>query len=196
MSYRLVLSPALTEGGAAKDFGENIFLEQLDAEYKVFLFYYPGNLVDAAMEKKLKGLGGISGKNLFVNIGRLNDPSLDKIAKSFSIRNYPVVVVTATSPLASPPEEHLSAFALLDNKAILSSPERTCECVQALMNLFLQGKVSEAVSHAKWAQRAAATERLVQMLAGPLKALGGFIAGRDLTVSIAEGKFELKKSGG
>ena len=78
----------------------------------------------------------------------------------------------------------------------ISSPDRTYECLQTLVSLFLQGKVAEAVSQAKWTQRAEAVKALAQLLSGPLKAIGGFIADRDIAVSVAEGKFELKKSGG
>jgi hypothetical protein len=196
MGYSLVLRARSDGEPGAKDFGENVFLDDLSADYKVFVFYYPGAMVDEAMENKLKDLGRITGKNVFVNIGRLNDPQLSKIVSQFHIRNYPVVVVTALAGLASPPDEFLSAYARLDSKHLLGSPERTYECVQTIASLFMAGSVAEAVSKAKWTQRTEALKALAHFMSGPLQAIGGFIADRDISVSVAEGKFELKKSGG
>lgn len=194
MAYKLVFAERPAED--RKDFGENVYLDGLPADYKVYAFYYAGTMSNKPLEDKLRELGDITGKNLFVNIGRLSDPRHDEIVERFAVKKYPVIIVTAIDALASPAGEYLSAYARLDSKHLLDSPDRTIECIQELFNLFMQGKVSEAMSHAKWEQRANLVARLGYFFAGALKGLRDFIAERDISVSVLEGKFELKRSGG
>jgi hypothetical protein len=196
MSYDLVLRTQRQTDPTARDFGEDVFLDGLSTDYKVYLFYYPGALIDDAMEDKLKELGRLCAKNLFVNIGRFKDPQFSKIVSQFEIKNFPVIVVTAVSDLASPPDGSLSVYVRLDSKHLLSSPDATYKCLQTVLSLFLQGKVSEAVAHAKWTQRAEAAMAIAPFIVNAMKAVAGFIADHDISVSIAQGKFELKRSGG
>ena len=194
MTYKLVFVERPTE--SQKDFGENVYLDELPADYKVYAFYYAGTMSNEPLEEKLRELGDITGKNLFVNIGKLSDKRYDEIVARFGVKEYPVIIVTAVDSLATPAGEYLSAYVRLDSKHLLDSPDRTIECVRELFNLFLQGKVAEAVSHAKWEQRAAVVVRLGHFFTGALKGLRDFIAARDISVSILEGKFELKRRGG
>jgi hypothetical protein len=193
MAYKLVFAERAAEG--RKDLGENVYLDSLPVDYKVYAFYYAGTLSNELLENKLRKLGDITGKNLFVNFGKLSDPRHDEIVERFGVKKYPVIVVTAIDPLASPAGEYLTAYARLDGKHLLDSPERTIECVQALFNLFLQGKVSQAISQAKWKQRKALVADLGQFFAGALKGIRDYIVETDITVSVVEGKFELKHSG-
>jgi hypothetical protein len=66
----------LTEpkGERTKDVGENVFLDDLSYSYKVYLFYYPSALPNEVLEDRLRRIGEMTGRNLFVNIGRLDDP--------------------------------------------------------------------------------------------------------------------------
>jgi hypothetical protein len=82
---------------------------------------------DLALEARLRKLGEITGKNLFANIARLNDPQYSRVSKKFGIRSLPAVIVTAEGALASPPGEYRSAYARPDDKRLLASPERTAE---------------------------------------------------------------------
>ncbi len=191
MAYELVIQEA-----PGKDVGDNVFLQNLPAEYKVYLFYYPGAMPDERLEKALRNLGEMTGKNLFVNIGRLNDPEHEKIVGRFEIKNYPVILITAVGSLAAPQGEFCSAYARLDSKRLLGSPERTVECVQELFNLFLRGEVAKAISQAKWKQRAELAAVLGRYITDALKGLKDFVASRDISISFLEGKFELKRSGG
>jgi len=191
MPFRLVLKDAPTENG--KEVGENIFFDNLPFDYKVYALYYPAAMLDEALEAKLRDLGAITGKNLLVNIGRLNDPELGKIATRFEVKKYPVIVVTAIDALASPTDHYLSAYARLDSKHLLDSPDRAAQCVQSLFNLFIQGKVSEAIAKAKWRQRQELVALVTDCFIGALRSLGGFVAERDISVSLVEGKFELKR---
>ena len=104
MTYRLVLTETFDQ--KTKDVGDNVFLDDLSNEYKVYVFYYPEITPNEVLKKKLRLLGDISGKNLFVNIGRRNDPNFNKILNKFEIRDYPVIIVTAITNLASLRAEH------------------------------------------------------------------------------------------
>ena len=194
MTFQLVLTEASAENH--KDIGENVFFDNLDTDYKVYLFYYPGTMADRALESRLRELGDITGKNLFVNIGRLNDKRHDQIVQRFDVKKYPVIIVAAEATLASSTDEYVSAFVRLDSEHLLASPERAVDLVQKIFTLFVQGKVSEGVRHAKWSQRRDAVGSLMHIFTDALKSVMGFVADRDISVSIFEGKFELKKSEG
>jgi len=196
MSYQLVFVQRPVEGEKTKDVGENVFLVDLPADYKVYAFYYPGDMGNEVLEERLRTLGHSTGKNLFVNIGQLNDPQFDKIVERFDIKKFPVIVVTAIDALASPAGEYLTAYARLDSEHLLNSPDRATKCVQELFNLFLKGNIREAMSHARWQQRKELLIILGNFIAGALKPVGDLIFKRDISISLLEGKFELKKHGG
>lgn len=199
MAYQLAITEEPSTG-PEKGFG-TVLLDNLPADYKVYLFYYGGAMPDDALEGALRKLGeDDTAQNLFVNIGTLGDPRFGEIASRFQIKKYPVIVMTAMDTLASPPGQYLTAFVRLDSSQMLRTPERTIACVREIFTLFLQGKVTEAISQAKWQQR---TELVLHIgsflggaLAGALKGLGDFIAARDLSVGVGAFKLELKKSGG
>ena len=178
-----------------KDSGDNILLADLSTEYKVYAFYYPGQPIDEDFETKLRALGNQAGKNLLVNIGRYNDPEYDSIVKLFGIKKYPVIVMTALEALAASRDENLTAYARLDSEHLLNSQERAVKCIENLFTLFVQGKVAEAVSHAKWAQRAEVLHVLGEVVGGALSKIGGLVFDRDIAISFAKVKLELKKSG-
>jgi|HubBroStandDraft_6_1064221.scaffolds.fasta_scaffold12255_6 hypothetical protein len=175
--------------------GENVFFNDVPPECKVFLFYYPGAMPDQDLESKLRALGQRTGTNLFVNIGWLNDPQYDKIVKYFAIQRNPVIVITAVPDLASPFQDFATIYARLDSTQLLSSPERTLDCVLKLFNLYIQGKVAEAVVEAKSRERKELLRLVTRFMVNALKSIGEFIAERDISISIVEGKFELKRSG-
>ena len=185
MTYRVVLAEEPSPG---KQVGDNVFLDDVPPNCRVYLFYYPGAMPDAALEKALRELGEIAGNNLFVNIGRLDDPQYDKIASHFSIKSLPVIVLTADASLASPSDSYLSSFVRIDNKSLLSSPERCVNFVQQIVNLFLQGKIAEAVSQGSRKGKLELLRSVGTFLADAMKSLGGFIADRDFSFSVAEGK--------
>ena len=194
MSYRLVLTekPAVE----AKVVGENVFFDDLPPSCKVYLFYYAGAMRNIPLEEGLRNLGEMTGQNLFVNIGRLDDPKFDEISRRFEIGTFPVVVITAVSDLASLVNEYLSAYARIDSKHLTASPEKTVQCAQEVFNLFLRGKVAAALGNAKSTQRKELLKWLGGLVTGVLKPILKFIEERDITFSLVEGKFELKKSGG
>jgi hypothetical protein len=194
MPFELVaIEPAMAGGKAV---GENILLANLSADYKVYAFYYPGQPPNAALEKQLRALGKDTGKNLLVNIGRFNDPEFDRVVKMFGITKYPVIVMTAVAGLAASQDETLTAYARLDNEHLLASPERTVQCVESLFNQFLQGDVAKAVSSAKWAQRLEVLRVLGGVVGAGLSKVAGLVFDRDISLSFAKIKLELKKKEG
>ena len=194
MPSRLVFEEAPDSAGS-RAVGENVFFNDLPQECKVFLFYYPAAMPDPNLESKLRSLGQRTGTNLFVNIGWLNDPQYDKIVKYFAIQKNPEIVMTAVPDLASPFQDYATIYARLDSTHLLSSPERTLDCVLKLFNLFIQGKVAEAVAEAKSRERKELLLLVTRSIANALKSIGGFVADRDISISLVEGKFELKRSG-
>ncbi len=193
MAYRLIFAEQPMPGRAV---GDNVFLDDVPLSYRVYLFYYAGSMADDALEVKLRHLGAQTSDNLFVNIGKLDDVKHDEIARRFEITKYPVIVLTATPDLASPPGSYLSAYARLDSDHLLNSPDETMRCVQEVFNLFIQGKVADAISRAKWSQRKELLGWLSHFVTDGLKAVLNFVNERDISVSLVEGKFELKRSGG
>jgi hypothetical protein len=67
--------------------------------------------------------------------------------------------------------------------------------VQELFNLFIQGRVSDAISKAQWQQRADLLAQIGNVFVKALQGFGDFILDTDICVSFVEGKLELKHSG-
>ena len=107
------------------------------------------------LENKLRKFGNIIGKNLFVNIGRLNDPNYKKIASRFEIRDLPVIIITAIDGLSSVKTEryYSTFFVRLDSKILLHSVDLTIKSIEQLFNLFIGGQISEALSQYRHDQR-------------------------------------------
>ena len=139
--------------GLTKDIGENVFLNDLSSKYRVFAFYYPPPIENEDLANGLRSLGDMTGENLLVNIGKLNDPSFEKIVEAFDIRKYPVVVVTATTDLAGMQKDSVTAFVRIDDERTLSDPAGTVEMVQEIYTLFLRGEIADALSKVKSKER-------------------------------------------
>jgi hypothetical protein len=193
VSYSLVLQPGRT-GETERAVGDDVFLRDMSSQYRVFAFYYPSAMPDVELEKALRNLGNSAGNNLFVNIGRLDDPDFESIVRAFSIQTFPAVVMTATAELAAPPNEYLNAYVLIDNATLLADPARTTRLIEGIFSLFLRGEIEQAASQATWAQRTAGVRVLARKVVEGLRHLGGFVADRDWKVSVVEGRFEMTKS--
>ena len=194
MPFQLILSQATEE--KTKDVGENVFLDNLPSDYQVYLFCYSGVMPVENLENNLRKFGQVTGKNLFVQIGRLNDPNYKQIAKKFSIKSFPVLIMTAIDQLASSPIDSFTAYVRIDNQTLLDRPDLTLQCIEKLFNLFISGKISEAMAQFKQEQRAAILARLKDIAYNALKGIGGFLKELDISWSVAEGKLEIKHKGG
>ena len=181
--------------GAAKAVGDHVLFANTPPDCKVYVFYYPGTMQSRDAEEALRRLGEIAGLNLFVNLGQLDDPQYDWIASRFQIRNLPVVIITGAASLASAEGESVTAYVRLDDKKLLSSGEKTGECVQELYNLFIRGEVAQAVSLAKGMRRAEMIRSIGDFLTRALKPVGTYLAGLEISYSLIEGKLTLKSQG-
>jgi hypothetical protein len=193
MSYQLILKRG---GEGRKRVGENLFLEDLATDYPCYALYYPSEVSNAPLETALRRLGEATGGNLFVNMGTLVDRHYDTAARLFRLQKHPVIVITAIAPLAAPEGADLSAFVRIDSPSLLRSPDQTIRCVQEVYTLFLQGRVAEAIAAAKWSERKELLHTLRGYFSRALGALWELVSQRDITVSLVEGRFELKRSMG
>jgi hypothetical protein len=177
-----------------RDVGENVFLSDLSDEYHVFALYYPSAMRDEALEAGLSGLGELTGKNVFVNIGKLNDPSYEKIRKAFEIQTYPVVVVTATADLAAVGGGGSSVYVRIDDGRVLADTARAVQLVQEVSMLFLGGEVADAIAKSKSQERKELLRALGSRIGSALQKVAGFVADRDFKISLVQGSFEITKS--
>lgn len=203
MTYRLILTETFDE--KPRDIGENVYLDNLPDDYKVYALYYPGISPNQVLEDKLRLLGDISGKNLFVNIGRRNDPSFSKIINRFEIRDYPVIIVTGIKELASLKIEndklltaYIKNYVKLDKKKLYDSVELIIRCIERQSNLFLDGKIAEAVKQTTKFEREATFSRLKAVLSNKLEGINEFFSRRDIAISwsLTGGALELKQNAG
>jgi hypothetical protein len=187
MPFSLVLSNPGAE--TTKAIADDVILADVPADYKVYIFYYPGAMPDAAVEKQLRTLGEQSGDNLYVLIGRLNDPQYAKFVNLFDIKSLPVVIVTANADLASIPEDDNSAFIRLDGRQLLRTPDQLIDCLQTIVNFMLQGKIEEASRQPGTSQRRMVASRIFDSLKGLVR----YVSETDIAVALFGGKLELKR---
>jgi len=195
MAYRLLLSQLADSATRDRDVGEDIFLQDLPTDYKVYLFYFSGAMPDEDLEKRLRQFGQMTGKNLLVNIAGMRDPDYMKISKSFGIKVFPVIIMTAVDGLASSPDPPFTAFVRMDSPSLLGRADLTIQCVQKLFNLFLQGQIAEAMNQFRRDNRAAVIASLKSFMHETLKGLTDFLKGWEVNISFIEGKLELKYEG-
>jgi hypothetical protein len=193
MRYQLVLIEPKSEGQERAG-GENVFLDDLKHDYKVYLFYYPGAMPNEDLENKLHKLGDITGKNLFVNIGQLDDPKFDTMKEKFEIRNLPVIVMTGIDGIASlGDEKHLStAYVRIDNGERLKSVDSTLQCVQMIFNLFIGGEILEAINSSKDYNLDTAKSLIKSRIKNALNVMDKILWEKDIEVSILGCTFSVK----
>ena len=192
MLYSLVLDNPTKRGG--KDFGGNNVSDQLSNDYPTYLFYYPGPILNQDLQTKLKEFGQSAGKNLFVNIAKLNDPNYRQIVNAFAVRTFPVIILTGVEKFASIRNNgnYSTAFIRLDNKNLLKNADKAIECIGELFNLLISEKISEASNEAKRNQRNATLSVIANTTIGTLKRIGKVLNDKDVSISWLEGKFEIK----
>ena len=150
---------------------------------------------DADFEKSLRTLGERTGENLFVNIGRLNDPQFDKLVRKFEITSFPALVMTAVADLAAAPDDELmSAYVRLDGR-VMAKPDRAIKLVEELYLLFLRKDIAQAIKKASRKSKIELARTIGKHILAMLAKVGTYLAERDFSVSILQGRFEVKKSG-
>jgi hypothetical protein len=183
-----------------KDVGENVFLRNIRKDCKVYLFYYPETIPNQTLEERLRHLGKRLGKNLFVNIGMGDDPDFDKIASAFEINAFPAVVITALDELASVQRNgktstvYIRKHVTLDDKHLTDSLDLTVKSIEEIYLLFMRGEIKKAMQEAANAKKNAFIAHLKKIVGDVLGKLGKFLWEKDISISVLEGKFELKSS--
>ncbi len=195
MPYQLVFTEPESElkGPTLERGAGSVFFDNLPADYKVYLFYYSGVNVNNDLVKKLKAFGKITGQNLYVNIGRLDDPSYRKAVAKFGIRKFPTLIVTAVESLASPPGEDSTPCIKIDDKNFINSTEAVFQFLEKTYNLFMDLRIAEAMKEKNKDLRAF---HIKGFLNDALKGLSGYLKEWTFSLSLLEGKFEIKPKGG
>jgi hypothetical protein len=192
MAYDIVFVEKPEPGRAV---GDSVFLSDLPTNPKVFVFFYRGAADTSEVERVLRALGERTGDNLFVNIGTQADPDYDKAEKCFRITRWPVIIVTAISPLAATPEGD-NAFVRLDNRSLFARPEQLARTVEELFNLFLGGKIARAVVTGWTAEGKAALLAAANRVWSVVQPVITWLSERDFAFEYAGVKIEVKESGG
>lgn len=184
MPYKLILSKASEE--PTRGTVDKIFLDNLSSEYRVYIFYCPGPVRNYKLESNLRDFGDKSGKNLLVTILYTNDEKYPLIASTFNFKRFPVVVITANDTLASIRLESTSstAYVKLDNRHLLQNTDKTVEALGHLFNLYVQGKIAEALNQGNKYEKHADLSYVKDTINGMLK-------GIEVTVSILGGIFQI-----
>jgi hypothetical protein len=188
LSYQLVIKTIGTKAS-----GEGVPVFDLPSyEAKIYALYYPGEMIDDDLENKLREFGNITGKNLFINIGRLNDPNYDLVISQFEITTSPVVVVTAISELASIKNKLLTVYVKIDSERVLKDPQLTVKTIKNLFYLFMQNKISGALSKCQQANNDAIIKSLKTVVIDSLKELKSYLSDKDWNVSLGPFSLEVK----
>jgi hypothetical protein len=123
-----------------------------------------------------------------VNIGGLSDPNFEKMVNKFDIRDFPVIIVTASGKLASHPIEFVTAYVKLYSKKLLKNLDLTIDCVQKVFLLFIQEEISEALRQPGIYDRKAIIARLNGIITNVLK-------GVEFSVVLLGGQLRVKWQG-
>lgn len=191
MPYALVLSEPSDR--MTRAIGENFFFDNLEFDYKVYLFCYPGTMPNEDLESKLRNVGDKTGKNLFVNIEKLDDSRCDTIKDKFEMSNLPVILITGIYSLASfNDKHHFSAVSVrIDDKKIINSGNLVIECMEMLFNLYIGGQITYLLNQTKNHQHDAVVSYLKKKVIGSLRG----IEEKEISISLLLGKFQISTIG-
>src|SRR5215469_10522065 len=191
MPYDIVfVEPEDPSLAAGKDRGAgSVFLSNLPASAKVFAFFYPSSVAMNDLVERLRSLGRGTGDNLFVNIGSLRDPDYRVACERFGVGALPVIIITAISPLAATPAGQ-TAYVRLDRKSLFAQPDELLRTVEELFNLFLAGKIREAMFAGWVRQSKAGLLAAAKRIWGVIEPIVTWAARRDIKLAFATMKIE------
>ncbi|MGA1974778.1 MAG: hypothetical protein ABSG92_04005 [Conexivisphaerales archaeon] len=116
----------------------------------IYVFYVPGIIGYEDLKKALLAWGESAGTNIFVGLWDLSAVSLKDVLGYFQIKGSPAVAVLANPKNSTdgqfPPRV---AYARIDNPILLNDLARAEDCINRTCNLFLQGRVKDALSSAR-----------------------------------------------
>jgi hypothetical protein len=182
------------EPGRGLAVGDSVFLSDLPMNPKVFAFFYRGSADTSEVERGLRALGEKTGDNLFVNIASQADPDYAQAEKRFGIIRWPVIIVTAVSPLAATPEGD-NAFVRLGSRVLFAKPENLVRTVEELFNLFLSGQIRRAVTTGWREKGKAALLAAAERIWSVVQPVVSWIGRHDLALEFAGVKIEVKERG-
>ncbi len=156
---------------------------------KTYVFYVPGMIDYQTLKDALQKYGGAAGKNIFVGLWRLDAEPYQEILRYFNIRKGPAVVISGKSIFSTdeqqPPQ---TAFARIDNPKLLNDLPKVSECITETCNLFIEGKIKEALSNARKDQFNAS---LGQYLRKINEKVSNFLKDRSITFDVSKGQIIL-----
>ena len=132
-----------------RSFAEDVTLDNIPENCKVYCLVYGVSDTDQTIKNDLENIGKEYGNNLFVDFWSMADERYTDVATYFSLKDLPVIVVTAESSLSSIEGSNESTFVRLDNPHLLSEFEDVKRLVRLLYNLFIQGDIADAITIAK-----------------------------------------------
>jgi hypothetical protein len=192
MAYSLVHS--VNDPVSDRIIGENVYIENMPHDSDIFVFYYPSTSAPYTdLEDKLRAYGEKSEKAVFVNMSKVGGDKYSKIIKRFEIEGLPVIVITGRDTIAGLQTEDnkdKTVFVRLDKKNLLKDGGRTMEVVEEIVNLFMEGKISEAFRQAKASQHVAVLVRVKEIVSRLLTSID------EITIGLIDGSFKVKFKGG
>lgn len=195
MTYELVLKEAPSPD-VHKDYSENIVFRDLPKYYKVFILYYSPRNRNLELENELKSLGFREGTNLLVNVGFKSDPDYSIIASKFGIETRPAIIVTGIDQIASSENTFSTAYARIDKEYLFKDSKKIVDIVDTLYNMFISGKISEAIKYAQKQERNTILIRIKDTIYKAFEKLAKFLENRDIIFEVASCKIELRRSEG
>ena len=173
---------------------ESSLFDKLQFDYQVFVLYYAGDYPNEDLENQLGLLANRSSKNLFVNIGRINDTTFKMVRDPFGITQFPVIIVTATSDLASikSGKNDVTTFVRIDDKNLLQNSNLTIQYVEKVYNLFISGKVPEALQEAKLKKYTTLSSLTKRNITNSVEKVTKFFSDLDISISFFDGTFEIR----
>lgn len=187
MKYQLV-SSELENGEIALGTGDNVILDDLPRDYKVYAQCYLGPRPSADLVAGLRDLGDITGNNLFINFAKPDDPRYADLAAKFNITVWPTIIITGIDELASPPGERSTAFVKMD-ALLRRSPDVVMNCLYTVFNLFVTNKISQAIGAQS---RKARFEAFNRVVTSALEGVRGFVNSHEISVGFIDLKFSLR----
>ena len=167
--YQLIEIKEVIDKHGVRGFVENIFLDNLDSDYKIYLFYIPGPNAGQydQFQKKLNEYGQKSGKNLLINTLYGDDPQFNKIIGRFDIKKYPVVIITGVDAIVSfktETQQNSTIFVKIDNTHFFEKTERALSALSEIYTYFLNNNVKNAIKEAKKSERSAVLSYIKRVL--------------------------------
>lgn len=160
----------------------------------VYVFYIPGMTSYDDLKKALTDYGKAAGKNIFVGLWELSAKPYKEILTYFKIKKSPAVIVSGPPKWSTDGQAPTqTAFARIDNPKVLNDLKTATDCISQTCNLFMQGKVKQALSSARKDQFKASLEYYLKKLgSGVIQVLQKFsisfdIAKGTITISPASG---------